>query len=52
VYFDSLNRLGVTHKCHRQTDGRTDGHSDSPHHNISPRPEIYSVVINLLFKQT
>jgi len=25
VYFDILNRLGVTHECDRQTHGRTDG---------------------------
>ena len=25
AYFDILNRLGVTHKCDRQTDGQTDG---------------------------
>jgi len=24
VYFDILNRLGVTHECGRRTNGRTD----------------------------
>ena len=28
VYFNILNRLGVTHDCNRQTDRRTDGETD------------------------
>jgi len=29
AYFNILNHLGATHKCDRQTDGRTDRHSRS-----------------------
>jgi len=28
AYFDILNRLGVTHKCVRRTDGQTDGRTN------------------------
>jgi len=28
AYFDVLNHLGVTHKCHRQTDRQIDGRTD------------------------
>ena len=35
VYFDILNRLGVTHdECDRQTDRQTEGRTDRLYHSI------------------
>ena len=49
-YFDILNRLGVTHECDKQTDGRTDEQTDkhviaNHHHHHHHQSEIYSAPI-------